>query len=116
MGTNKLVSARIVKYRPAALMPFEQAQAQVRERWMTAQALKAARADAEQKMALWKQSPEKAALPAAVQMSRRTVFAQPAAVLDAAWVGPDVRTLQSLDGEAAASLREALLSIRDLLV
>ena len=42
VGTNKLVSARIVKYRPAALMPFDQAQALVRERWMTAQALKAA--------------------------------------------------------------------------
>lgn len=108
-GTNKLVSARIVKYRPAALMPFEQAQAQVRERWMTAQALKAARADAEQKMALWKQSPEKAALPAAVQMSRRTVFAQPAAVLDAALRVPEAQlpawTVVSLGDEGVALLK-----------
>ena len=109
VGTNKLVSARIVKYRPAALMPFEQAQAQVRERWMTAQALKAARADAEQKMALWKQSPEKAALPAAVQMSRRTVFAQPAAVLDAALRVPEAQlpawTVVSLGDEGVALLK-----------
>ncbi len=109
VGTNKLVSARIVKYRPAALMPFEQAQAQVRERWMTAQALKAARADAEQKMALWKQSPEKAALPAAVQMSRRTVFAQPAAVLDAALRVPEKQlpawTVVSLGDEGVALLK-----------
>ncbi|MDX9842664.1 MAG: SurA N-terminal domain-containing protein [Aquabacterium sp.] len=109
VGTNKLVSARIVKYRPAALMPFEQAQAQVRERWMTAQALKAARADAEQKMALWKQSPEKAALPAAVQMSRSTVFAQPAAVLDAALRVPEKQlpawTVVSLGDEGVALLK-----------
>ena len=109
VGTNKLVSARIVKYRPAALMPFDQAQAQVRERWMTAQALKAARADAEQKMALWKQSPEKAALPAAVQLSRRTVFAQPAAVLDAALRVPEAQlpawTVVSLGDEGVALLK-----------
>ena len=109
VGTNKLVSARIVKYRPAALMPFDQAQAQVRERWMTAQALKAARADAEQKMALWKQSPEKAALPAAVQMSRRTVLAQPAAVLDAALRVPEAQlpawTVVSLGDEGVALLK-----------
>lgn len=109
VGTNKLVSARIVKYRPAALMPFDQAQAQVRERWMTAQALKAARADAEQKMALWKQSPEKASLPAATQMSRRTVFAQPAAVLDAALRVPEKQlpawTVVSLGDEGVALLK-----------
>ena len=109
VGTNKLLSARIVKYRPAALMPFDQAQAQVRERWMTAQALKAARADAEQKMALWKQSPEKATLPAAVQMSRRTVFAQPAAVLDAALRVPEAQlpawTVVSLGDEGVALLK-----------
>ena len=109
VGTNKLVSARIVKYRPAALMPFDQAQAQVRERWMAAQALKAARADAEQKMVLWKQSPEKAALPAAVQMSRRTVFAQPAAVLDAALRVPEAQlpawTVVSLGDEGVALLK-----------
>ena len=109
VGTNKLVSARIVKYRPAALMPFDQAQALVRERWMTAQALKAARADAEQKMALWKQSPEKASLPAATQMSRRTVFAQPAAVLDAALRVPEKQlpawTVVSLGDEGVALLK-----------
>lgn len=109
VGTNKLVSARIVKYRPAALMPFEQAQAQVRERWIKAQALKAARADAEQKMSLGKQSPEKVAMPAAVQMSRRTMFAQPAAVLDAALRVPEKQlpawTVVSLGDEGVALLK-----------
>ncbi|TXJ00518.1 MAG: peptidyl-prolyl cis-trans isomerase [Aquabacterium sp.] len=109
VGTNKLVSARIVKYRPAALMPFAEAQAQVRERWIKAQALKAARADAEQKMALGKQSPEKVAMPAAVQMSRRTMFAQPAAVLDTALRVPEKQlpawTVVSLGDEGVALLK-----------
>ena len=83
VAPNKMVSARIVKYSPAAVPSFEQVQAQVRERWIAAESLKLARKDAEQKMAAWKQAPDKAVLPAAVQMSRRTMFAQPPAVLDA---------------------------------
>jgi peptidyl-prolyl cis-trans isomerase D len=91
------------------LQPFDQVQAKVRERWMTAQALKAARADAEQKMALWQKSPEQAQLPAAVQMSRRTVFSQPPAVLDAALRVPEKQlpawTVVDLGAEGVALLK-----------
>lgn len=45
----------------------------------------------------------------------RALQAASPAMLDAAWVGPDMAVLQQLTPEAAASLREALLSIRDLL-
>lgn len=83
-GPSKLVSARIVKYYPDAKPPFEQVEAKVRERWITRESVRAARLDAEQKLAAWKQAPDKADLPAAVQMSRRLVFSQPPAVLDAA--------------------------------
>lgn len=89
VGPNKLVSARIVKYTPASKPAFEQVQALVRERWIAAESFRAARQDADQKLALWKQSPDKAQLPAAVQMSRRLVFSQPPAVLDAALRVPD---------------------------
>ena len=83
-GPNKLVSARIVKYYPDAKPPFEQVEAKVRERWITRESVRAARVDAEQKLNAWKQAPDKADMPAAVQMSRRLVFSQPPAVLDAA--------------------------------
>ncbi|CAH0353506.1 SurA N-terminal domain-containing protein [Aquabacterium sp. CECT 9606] len=89
VGPNKLVSARIVKYTPASKPPFEQMQTQVRERWIAAESVKAARQDADQKMAMWKQAPDKAQLPAPVQMSRRLVFSQPPAVLDAALRVPE---------------------------
>ncbi|HIV70089.1 MAG TPA: peptidylprolyl isomerase [Candidatus Aquabacterium excrementipullorum] len=84
VGPSKLVSARIVKYYPDAKPQFEQVEAKVRERWIARESVRAARVDAEQKMAAGKQSPEKAELPASVQMSRRLVFSQPPAVLDAA--------------------------------
>ncbi len=83
-GPSKLVSARIVKYSPASRQPFEVVQAQLRERWITAEALKAARKDAEQKMALWKQSADKSQMPAAVQMSGKTMYSQPPIVLQSA--------------------------------
>jgi peptidyl-prolyl cis-trans isomerase D len=89
VGPSKLVSARIVKYTPASKPPFEQVQAQVRERWAAVESIQAARRDADQKLALWKQSPDKAQLPASVQMSRRLVFSQPPAVLDAALRVPE---------------------------
>ena len=88
-GPNKLVSARIVKYYPDAKPPFEQVEAKVRERWITREAVRAARLDAEQKLAAGKQAPDKADMPAAVQMSRRLVFSQPPAVLDAALRMPE---------------------------
>lgn len=83
VAPNKIVSARIVKHHPAARSPFAQVEAQVRERFIAAEALKLARKEAESKMAQWKQAPDKAELPAAVQMSRRNFFAQPAPVLEA---------------------------------
>lgn len=83
VAPNKLVSARIVKYSPSAKPPFEAVQAQVKERWLAVESAKAARADADQKMALWKQSPEQSKLPVSVQMSRRLMFNQPPAVMDA---------------------------------
>lgn len=84
IGPNKLISARIVKYYPQSRPAFEQVQAEVRARWIQREALKAARQEAEQKMAAWSKAPETSQLPASVQMSRRLMFSQPPAVLDAA--------------------------------
>lgn len=109
VGPNKLVSARIVKYTPASKPPFEQVQAQVRERWVAAQALQAARQDAQSKLALWKKSPDAAQLPPAVQMSRRLAFAQPPAVLDAALRVSDAQlpawTLADLGAQGSAIVK-----------
>jgi len=84
VAPNKLVSARVVSYHPAATRGFDEVKAELRDRWITQESRKAAKADAERKVAEWKQSPEKSGLPAPVEMSRRTVFNQPPLVLDAA--------------------------------
>lgn len=109
LGGNKLVSARIVKYSPASRQPFEAVAAKVRERWVAAEALKAARKDADEKMALWKQSPDKAQLPASIQMSRKTVFSQPPQVLDAALRIPEKQlpawTVVDLGAEGVALIK-----------
>jgi peptidyl-prolyl cis-trans isomerase D len=89
VGPNKLISARVVKYYPAARPAFEAVQAQVKERWVAAESLKAAQADAAQKMALWQKSPAESKMPDSLQMSRRLAFAQPAAVLDAVMRVPE---------------------------
>lgn len=83
VGPNKLVSARIVKYYPQAKPPFEQIEGEVRARWIQRESVAAARKDAEQKLAAWSKDPAASQLPPSVQMSRRLVFSQPPAVLDA---------------------------------
>jgi peptidyl-prolyl cis-trans isomerase D len=91
VGPNQLVSARIVKYYPAAKPPFEQVQAQVRERWVQREAARLAREDAQNKMALWQKDPAQAKLPVSVAMSRRLVFSQPPEVMDAVLRVPETQ-------------------------
>ena len=89
VAPNKLVSARVVKYHPSAKPPFESVQADVKARWIMAESVKAAKADALAKMAEWQKAPELSKMPASIQMSRRLVFNQPPAVLDAALRVPE---------------------------
>ncbi len=89
VGANTLVSARIVKYSQAALRSFDEVKDELRTRWVADAAAKAARSDADKKLAAWKAAPDKAELPAAVKMSRKTMFSQPPLVLDAALRVPE---------------------------
>ena len=109
VSTNKLVSARIVKHSPAALRAFDEVKDELRTRWVADAAAKAARADADKKLAAWKAAPDKADLPAAVKMSRKTMFSQPPLVLDAALRVPEKQlpafTLVDLGADGVAVLK-----------
>ncbi len=83
VGPNQLVSARLVKYYPAAQPPFDQVQAQVKERWVQRESVRLARQDAESKMALWQKTPAMSQLPPAVSLSRRSAQGQPGQLLEA---------------------------------
>jgi peptidyl-prolyl cis-trans isomerase D len=89
VGPNKLVSARIVKYSPAARRPFEQVQAELKAKWVQAESVKLAQADARKKVEEWKADKAGEKLPLAMPMSRRTMFNQPAGVLDAVMRVPE---------------------------
>ena len=109
VSTNKLVSARIVKHSPSALRAFDEVKDELRARWVADAATKAARADADKKLADWKAAPDKAELPAAVKMSRKTMFSQPPLVLDAALRVPEKQlpafTLVDLGADGVAVLK-----------
>jgi DNA-binding transcriptional MerR regulator len=62
-------------------------------------------------MALPHSAPSQHAGSRALASSQRSVSTSP----ETAWLGPDVRVLQEADPQALAQLREALLSIRELL-
>jgi peptidyl-prolyl cis-trans isomerase D len=89
VGPNKLVSARIVKYSPAARLPFEQVQAELKAKWVQVESLKLAQADAMKKSEAWKADKGGDKLPLAMPMSRRTMFNQPPQVLDAVMRAPE---------------------------
>ena len=109
VAPNKLVSARIVKYSPAALRAFDEVKDELRARWVADAAAKAARADADRKLAAWKAAPASADLPAPVKMSRKTMFSQPPVVLDAALRVPEKQlpafTLVDLGKDGVAVLK-----------
>lgn len=108
-GPNQLVSARVVQYRPAARQPLEAVKAELTERWVAAEALKRAKADALKRMEAGKTNPEAAGLPAPVSMSRRTIFSQPPAVLDEALRIPQAQlpawTVVELGADGVALLK-----------
>ena len=84
IGPNQLAAARIVRHTPAQTPAFDTVQARVRELATAQRAAELARKDGEAKLAAWKADPAKAAMPAAVTVSRGDPRQQPRAVVDAA--------------------------------
>ena len=118
VGTNQLVSARVVQHMPSRLMPLAEVQAQVRERVVAQQAAARARQAGEAKLAAAKAADDKGALAAPIVVSRTDPQGQPRPVIDAAlradptklpaWTGVDL-------GDAGyAVLRVAAVKPRDI--
>lgn len=59
-GPNQLVSARIVEYRPARKLPFDDVKSQVRDRVVAVQAAQLAKQEAERRVTAWKSAPDQA--------------------------------------------------------
>jgi len=84
VAPNTLVSARVVNHRPAALRPFDEVKAEVKQMWVQAQAAELAKAEGLARWAAFKSAPEQANFSAGVTVSRDQSQSLPAAVVDAA--------------------------------
>lgn len=84
VAPNTLVSARVVTHRPAAVRPFEEVKAEVRQLWVQTQSAELAKAEGQARLANWKADPSQANLGNAEVVSREQTQNQAKALLDAA--------------------------------
>jgi peptidyl-prolyl cis-trans isomerase D len=100
VAPNTLVSARILNHRPAAVRPFQEVQAEVRQFLIQSKSAELAKVEGQARLASWKAEPGQATLGVAVTVSRDQAPVQPQVVIDAAlradpaklpaWVGVDL--------------------------
>lgn len=83
VGSNRLVSARVIEYRPSRLQPLDEVRSEARERLVQQRALELARAEAQAKLIAWRDGASPALQPAVV-ISRLADQNVPAAALTAA--------------------------------
>jgi peptidyl-prolyl cis-trans isomerase D len=84
VAPNTLVSARVVTHRPAAVRPFEDVKANVRQLLIQAKSAELAKAEGQARLAAWKKEPAQANLGQALTVSREQAQGQPQALVEAA--------------------------------
>ena len=84
VGTNQLVSARVVEHSPARTQTLAEVRDQVRARWTAQRAAELAKQKGEAQLAEWKTQGAQAKLPAAVTIARDDTHQFPAKLIDAA--------------------------------
>ncbi|WP_029525310.1 SurA N-terminal domain-containing protein [Polaromonas glacialis] len=97
VGSNQLVSGRIVQYTPARTLPLAEVKVSVRQRWLVQHGAEEARKDGTAKLAAWKAAPATASLAAPILVSREQSQQLPAALVDAA-LRADASALPSFAG------------------
>ena len=83
VGSNQLVSGRVVQYIPARTQPLAEVKDIVRQRWLAQRGAEEARKDGIAKLAAWKASPATATLAAPVLVSREQAQQLPMQIVDA---------------------------------
>lgn len=97
IGTNQLVSARVVEHMPARTMAFDEVRARVQAGWTAQRAAELAKKQGEARLAEWKDASKTSSLPAAVVISREDTQQLPPKVVDAA-LRADPATLPTVVG------------------
>ena len=97
VGSNQLVSGRIVQYTPARTLPLPEVKDNVRQRWLAQHGAEEARKDGTAKLAAWKAAPATAVLAAPLLVSREQSQQLPAPLVDVA-LRADTSALPSFAG------------------
>ena len=84
VGSNQLVSGRVVHYTPARTQPLAEVKETVRQRWLAQRGAEEARKDGIAKLASWRASPATATLAALVLVSREQAQQLPMQIVNAA--------------------------------
>ena len=84
VGTNTLVSARVVTHRPAAVRPFDEVKAEARQLLIATRSADLARAEGQNNLKAWTSDASQASLGSALTVSRDQSQNLPQAVVDAA--------------------------------
>ena len=84
VAPNTLVSARVLAHRPAAVRPFEEVKAEVKQLLIQAKSAELAKVEGQSRLASWKTDPAQANLGSALAVSRDQAQTLPQAVMDAA--------------------------------
>jgi peptidyl-prolyl cis-trans isomerase D len=113
VAPNTLVSARVVTHRPAAVRPFEDVKANVRQLLIQAKSAELAKAEGQARLAAWKNEPAQANLGQALTVSREQAQGQPQALVEAA-LRADPAHLPALTGVDLGSQGYALVRVNKI--
>ena len=113
VGSNQLVSGRIVQYTPARVLPLAEVKESVRQRWLAQYGADEARKDGIAKLAAWKTAPAAAALASPILVSREQSQQLPAPLLDAA-LRADTNVLPSFAGVDLGAQGYAIVKVNKI--
>jgi peptidyl-prolyl cis-trans isomerase D len=113
VAPNTLVSARVVTHRPAAVRPFEDVKANVRQLLIQAKSAELAKAEGQARLAAWKKEPAQANLGQALTVSREQAQGQPQALVEAA-LRADPAHLPALTGVDLGGQGYALVRVNKI--
>ncbi|MDP3354951.1 MAG: SurA N-terminal domain-containing protein [Polaromonas sp.] len=114
LGASQLVSGRITQYTPTRTLPFADVSAAVRTRLQQQRGAEMARKEGAEKLAAWKASPDSAALPAALVISREQSQQLPAPIVSAA-LSADISAAPALVGVDLGAQGYAIVKVLKVL-
>ncbi|MEP6588049.1 MAG: SurA N-terminal domain-containing protein [Polaromonas sp.] len=115
VGSNQLVSGRIVEYTPARTQPLADVKDNVRQRWLAQRGAEEARKDGVAKLTAWKTAPATATFAAPVLVSREQAQQLPVQIVDGA-LHADSNALPAFTGVDLGSQGYAIVKVNKVVL